>query len=292
MDIQWLRTFVSTAQHENFRKAAEQLYLAQPTVTMHIKHLEELLGIALFERRGRNVHLSQAGRRFLPYAQEMIHTLETGVHDLESWRQGYRKKIRIAVSPLIAASTLPTIVSRFLAQHSDIEVAIDVMESIEIGESVIRGTADIGLTRMRAPQVGLHTQKLKEDPVLLIVPHDGNDFETAPHMDLEMLLQNHLILTHNHPEYWDGLLNEIRIKFSRIRTMKVSQVHITKRFIEEGLGISFLPRSTVIRELMEGRILEVNTDDLVLPVASTYLIHRHETEEIAQFMQFIIDFYS
>ncbi|MCR8643127.1 LysR family transcriptional regulator [Paenibacillus sp. N1-5-1-14] len=292
MDIQWLRTFVSTAQHENFRKAAEQLYLAQPTVTMHIKHLEELLGISLFERRGRNVHLSQAGRRFLPYAEGMIHTLETGVHDLESWRQGYRKKIRIAVSPLVAASTLPPIVSRFLAEHTDIEVAIEVMESLEIGEAVIRGSADIGLTRMRPPQVGLHTQKLKEDPVLLIVPHDGSDFETAPHMDLEAILQNHLILTHNHPEYWDTLLNVIRIKYPRIRTMKVSQVYITKRFIEEGLGISFLPRSTVIRELMEGRVLEVNPDDLVLPVASTYLVHRNETEEIEQFMQFIIDFYS
>lgn len=291
MDIQWLKTFVSTAQHENFRRAAEQLFLAQPTVTMHIKRLEEILAISLFERRGRNVYLSNAGRRFLPYAQAMIDNFETGIHDLESWRQGYKSKITIAVSPLIAASTLPLIVRKFLKHHTNIEVSIDVMESVDIGAAVSYGFADIGLSRMRASQKGIETRKLKEDPVILVVPHDGVDLESEPPIMLENLLQNHLILTHNHPEYWDGLLNEIQMKYPRTRTMTVSQVYITKRFIEEGLGISFLPRSTVIRELIEDRVLEVYTAELTMPIASTYMIHQSETEEVLAFMSFILDYY-
>jgi LysR family transcriptional repressor of citA len=55
--------------------------------------------------------------------------------------------------------------------------------------------------------------------------------------------------------------------------MEVSLVDITKRFIEEGLGISFLPESTVRRELMEGRLMEVPTPGLPLPVAATYVVH-------------------
>jgi len=292
MDVQWLKTFTVTAQFENFRKAAEKLFLAQPTVTMHIKHLEELLGILLFERKGRNVFLTEAGRRFLPYAQLMLDNLESGIHDLESWRQGYKRKVTIAVSPLIAASMLPLIVRQFLVSYPDIEIVIDVMESVDISDAVFRGQADIGLTRLRTIQAGLHWRKLNEDPVILIAPHDGGDPETSLPFDLEQLLQSYLILTHNHPEYWDELLHDIRMKYPRIRTMKVSQVYVTKRFIEEGLGISFLPRSTVIREVLEGRVLEVHTDELQLPVASTYMLYTTDKEEAHAFMRFIQDFYA
>jgi LysR family transcriptional repressor of citA len=291
MDMQWLKTFAVTALHENFRRAAEQLYLAQPTVTMHIKHLEEKLGILLFERRGRSVYLTEAGNRFLPYAKQMIATLEASVHDLESWRQGFTRKLTIVVSPLIAVSMLPMILRQFIASYPDIEIVVDVMESIDINHAVAYGHGDVGLTRMFPNQPELKWRKLHDDPVVLVVPHDGRDMESALPFDIEQLLQQYLILTHNHPEYWDTLLTNIRLQYPHIRTMKVSQVHVTKRFIEEGLGISFLPRSTIVRERMEGRVLEVLTDDIVMPVASTYLIHQQNKEEVQLFMQFIGKFY-
>lgn len=290
LQIQWLKTFVATAQYENFRRAAEKLFVTQPTVTMHIKHLEELLGTELFERRGRNVHITHAGRRFLPYAEQMLSNFETGMHEIESWRQGFTRKITIAVSPLVAASTLPLIVRKYLKSYPDIEIAIKVMESVEIGEAVARGAADIGLSRMRSSEAGLTVRKLNDDPVVLVAPGDATD-EKGTSVPLERLLRRYLILTHNHPEYWDGLLNEIRIDYPRIRTMTVSQVYITKRFIEEGLGISFLPSSTVVEEIEQGKVVELRTDELSLPVASTYLIHQSETEEVQHFLGFIIDFY-
>lgn len=291
MDIQWLKTFAAAAQFENFRRAAERLYLAQPTVTMHIRHLEERLGMQLFERKGRHVYLTEAGSRFLPYARQMLDSLASGMHDLESWRQGYKRKVTIAVSPLLAASMLPMIVRRFLVVYPDIEIVIEVMESVDIREAIESGHADIGLTRMRLGTSGLQQLKLNDDPVVLVAPHDGRDAESAPPLELEPLLSSYLILTHNHPEYWDGLLSEIRVEYPRIRTMKVSQVHVTKRFIEEGLGISFLPRSTIVREVLEGRVLEVRPMEIAMPVATTYLIFQSVKEEAGAFMRFIQDFY-
>lgn len=292
MDIQWLKTFIITAQFENFRRAADKLYVAQPTVTMHIKNLEKTLGIMLFERSGRNVQLTEAGRRFLPYAKQMLESLESSIHDLESWRQGYKRKVTLVVSPLVAASVLPKIVRKFIASYPDIEIVVEVMESIDISEAVISGRADIGLTRMRLPQTSLQQRKLNEDPVVLVAPHDGGDMESSLPLDLEQLLHSYLILTHNHPEYWDILLHDIRMKYPNIRTMKVSQVHVTKHFIEEGLGISFLPRSTVVREVLEGRVLEVHTNEIAMPVASTYLIYQSEKEEVKAFLAFIQNYYT
>ncbi|MDZ5472891.1 LysR family transcriptional regulator [Bacillus sp. 31A1R] len=292
MDIKWIKTFVIAAEYENFRKASEVLFIAQPTITVHIKHLEEALGQSLFEKSGRNVVLTQAGKRFFPHAKRILDQYHTGIHDMESWRQGYTNKMVVAVSPLIAASILPSIIRQFVKKNREIEIVIKVMESADIGEEVYSGEAHVGLTRMEPLRQELTIMELYKDPVILVTSHDGMDSENGPPIDVEELIQEQIILTHNHPVYWDDLLYEIGQKYHRYRTMVVSQVHVTKRFIEEGLGISFLPRSTVRRELMEGRMLEVLTPDFKLPVASTYIVTKEESKEVLKFKQFLRQFYT
>ncbi|MBU9713824.1 LysR family transcriptional regulator [Evansella tamaricis] len=292
MDIKWLKTFVTAAEYENYRKTSEVLFIAQPTITVHVKNLEEVLGQELFKKTGRNVFLTQAGRRFLPHAKQILDDYYQGIHEMESWKQGYKVKLVIAVSPLIAASILPSILRRFLEKNPEIEAVIKVKESIEIGDTVANGTAHVGLARIEPFHQELHVAELYKDQVILVTAHDGRDVETAPPLEMEELIHEHLILTHNHPGYWDDLLAEIGQKFSRYRTMEVSQVNITKKFIEEGLGISFLPRSSVTRELMEGRMLEVSSEDIPLPQAATYLIYKEETREVALFKEFLRGLYT
>lgn len=287
MDMKWLRTFVTAAHYENFRKTAEVLFLAQPTVTVHIKRLEETLGLPLFTRSGRNVILTDGGRRFLTYAKEMIKSYDEGVHDLQSWRQGYYKKLIIAVSPLIAASILPYILGRFVEEYREIEIVVRVMESVDIGHELVSGKADLGLSRLKPIQAELTSWPLYSDQVVLVAPHDGGDFESSPPLEMDELLETSIVFTYNHPAYWDDLLTDLRLMYHRLRTMVVSQVHITKRFIEEGLGVSFLPRSTVRRELLEGRMLEIDTPQLQLPTAATYVVTRQETFAVHAFKVFL-----
>jgi LysR family transcriptional regulator, repressor for citA len=292
MDIRWLKTFVTAAQCENFHRTAEKLFLAQPTVTVHIKNLENEIGMSLFERKGRNIFLTPAGNRFLPYAKKMLLHLEKGILDIESWRQGYKRHLTLAVSPLIAVSILPSLIREFIKKYPDIQVSVNVMESKQIGDCIQKGDAHIGLSRMNIFQPSLSVKKLYDDPVVLAVPHDGEDLEQAAPLDFEQLIHQNNIITDNHPEYWDDLLIELRNKYPRIRTMAVSQVHVTKRFIEEGLGVSFLPRSTVKREVLEGRILELVTDKVRLPIASSYLITKYETAEIVLFSNHLLTRFS
>lgn len=65
MELNWLRTFIAASQTRNFRKASEQLYISQPSVSVHIKQLEKELGVALFERSNKKVALTEAGRYFV-----------------------------------------------------------------------------------------------------------------------------------------------------------------------------------------------------------------------------------
>lgn len=287
MNLNWLRTFISAATYENFHKTSEVLYLSQPTVTVHIKQLEKELGIELFLRKGRVVTLTSAGRKFLSHAKSIIEEVERGKKQIERLRQGYQQTLTLAVSPLIASTYLPYWVKTFLRGHKETEVIIRVVESDVISEEVGKGGADLGLSSMKTNLLGLTCEKLYEEPLVIVAPHDGRELENGPPIELEELMERELLLTHNHPEYWESVLMEVKNRYPFTRTMKVSQVHVTKRFIEEGIGFSILPHSVVRRELAEGRMLEISKDQIDLPSSATYLLKRKGSKEVSEFIKVV-----
>ncbi|PKR83767.1 LysR family transcriptional regulator [Heyndrickxia camelliae] len=290
MDLKWIRTFIAAAKYENFRKTAEELFISQPTVTVQIKLLEEEIGSALFQRDGRKVILTEDGRRFLPYAQRLLGVYESGMSDLNRFRQGFNQKLTLSISPLIAETIMPFVLKRYMTLHPEIEINVQVADSEFIADAVLNGDVDLGLSNQHTKNSDLICRPLYDDPVVLIVPHDGKDSETAPPLDAEELLQKNYLITHNHPEYWDQLLRSVRAVVPELRTMAVSQVNVTKRFIIEGLGISFLPSSTVRRELLEGRLLEAPCHFINMPVSKTYAVLKYEHPKEMKFLEFLGQF--
>ncbi|MFY0544581.1 LysR family transcriptional regulator [Brevibacillus sp. H7] len=271
MDLRVLQTFVVAATTENFHQAAETLFIAQPTVSQHIRLLEKELGIELFVRIGKRVRLTPAGKRFFPHAKSLLDQWHSGMEDLLAWRQGYQDRLQLAVSPTIARTSLLHLIHRYTKLYPDVDISIKIVESIEIGPLVQSGQADLGLTRMIPGEFQLACYLLHDDPIVFAVPHNGGDME-APLPDWEQELTTKRLLTHNHPGYWDELLLQLRQRGLALRTMVVSQTDITKRFIEEGLGVSFLPRSAISRDLFENRFIELPTPGLELPKVASYLV--------------------
>ncbi len=290
MEFQWLNTFVTAAACGNFRRTAELLYISQPSVTVHIKQLENELGVQLFHREGKKVKLTEEGIRYLVHAKSLLEVYQRGLEDLTSFSQGYTTKLTLAISPLIADTILPYVLKRYTHQHPEVEISVKIIESIDIEQAVLREEVDLGLSCLNSNHRELRCEILYNDQVILVAPHDGRDSESAPPIDEEEVLTNNYLLTHNHPGYWDLLCRVVKSKYPSIRMMKVSQVHITKRFIVEGLGVSFLPTSTVRRELLEGRLLEVNCHSISLPEANTYAIMKYDHTKQKEFLKFISNY--
>lgn len=287
MEFSWIKTFVTVAEHQSFRKAAEVLFISQPSVTVHIKQLEKELGILLFNRTNKKVSLTEEGRCYLETARELLQVYHEGVEKLHSMAQGYKSTFRMAISPLIADTILPFVLKQYLLKHSNIEISVIILESRDIEEAVLKEEVDIGLSCMQSFHPQLTNEIIYEDEVILVVPHDGMDSEFAPPITEEELFNQYHVLTHNHPGYWEDLLKKVKYFYPSIKTMKVSQVHITKRFIEEGLGVSFIPRSTVRRELLEGRLLEVQTDLCESLQARTFAIVKYQHTLEKEFLRFL-----
>lgn len=281
MDIKWLKTFIVAAKYENFRKTSEELFLTQPAITKHIRRLEENLNIQLFERVGKKITLTSAGHHFLPFAGEMITKYEQGLNDFELWKQGYIRKLIIATAPQIASSFLPSILRDFIDDNPDIEVVINVLKSYDIGEEISSGRADLGLTRIVPIQTNIECDIVHEEITKLVGPHE------ALSINEKTIFQSYRLLTYNHPYYWDNLLNNVKRQYPSVRTLKVNQIEVTKRFIEVGLGVSYLPLTVIKDEIAMKKLVEIKSDKITPPTSSTYVLTKVETEEVSIFINFL-----
>lgn len=284
MDIRWLKTFVVAAGFENFRKASEELYLTQPAISKHIKRLEEHLQIGLFERSGKKVILTDAGHYFLPFAKKLILSYEEGMEHFESWKQGYHRKLTIAAAPQIASSFLPPLLRAFMDENDDIEVLINVVNSFEIGDEVNAGRAELGLTRVLPIQMNLNTETVHNEPVVLVGANVGGKINSIKE---SQVLLDYRLITNNHPDYWDTLLKDVKKHYPNVRTMAVNQIEVTKKFIENGLGVSYLPVSMVKDEIEADNLIEIKPEKIVAPDSETYVLTKVETEEARSFIAFV-----
>ncbi|MFV9829093.1 LysR family transcriptional regulator [Bacillus velezensis] len=290
MDFKWLHTFVTAAKYENFRKTAETLFLSQPTVTVHIKLLEKEISCKLFQRSGRKIQLTEEGKAYVPFAMRLLEDYENSMAELHRVRQGYSHTLTLAVSPLIADTVLPSVMKRYTKDNKETEMTVTIFESEEIASQIRNGSADIGLSCLKVQSSSLTCRPLYNDPVVLVAP-PGRKPGTGKADEVKDLFGQYLLLTHNHPDYWDDLLRQVRIQFPFVRTMKVTQTHITKRFIKEGLGVSFLPLSTVRAELAAGSMIEIPCEFAQMPSAGAYAIALYKNEKKKTFLDFLSHFH-
>ncbi len=291
MEYQWLKTFCIAAETLNFRKASEKLMMSQPSVTVHIRLLEEHLGSTLFDRQNNRVTLSEAGRYFLPEAQKLLNNTESTIHKMHAFKQGYRRTWTIAISPLMAETILPYFLRSFMKLQPDLEITIRVEESYLIEGLVESGAVNIGISALDAQTKGVESIIIYKEPILFVMPVDIYDEESGPPIDLKGVLQTNYLFTHHHPVFWDDLLVKLHKNISGIRTMKVTQAHIAKRFVQDDLGVSFLPHSIVRRELLEGKIMLPHFDLFDLPTVSTFIILKKKGDLEKLFIEQISKYY-
>lgn len=284
IDLAWLKTFSDAAETLNFRKTSERLLMSQPSVTVHIRLLEESLGVVLFQRNKNRVSLTEEGKLFKSEADKLLQQLEKSVESVHSFAQGYRKRWILAISPLMAETVLPYLLKSFTKQHPELELVIRVEESQKIEKLVETGEVNAGISAIQPKSRLLHSEIVYKDQLVFVVPNDAYDDESGPAFSDEVMLRSHYLFTHHHPVFWDELLVKMSLKVPGIRTMKVTQAHIAKRFIQEGLGVSFLPRSMVRRELIEGRLLEAPFEMFTLPEVATYFLCKEKKELETEFL--------
>ncbi|OXS73007.1 hypothetical protein B1B04_13655 [Lysinibacillus sp. KCTC 33748] len=256
MDYKWIQSFVVAAKSCNFRMAAEELHLSQPSITVHIHHLEQFLNVKLFKREKKRVQLTEAGHLFLVEAQQIIHQWDKSIERFQLATKGIEEKLIIAMTPLMVETILPHVIYQFINEHPSIEILILVEDSAKIEDLINRDQAHIGISLLPTRYRHWNQELLVESPLELVIPLDAFDDETGAYIDYE------------------ELLHKLQEKYVVTKQVSISQSYVVKRLIKDGLGMSFLPRMIVRRERMEGRFNIVPFDEIALPSVPVYLFYK------------------
>lgn len=285
MEMKWLKSFLVAAETENFRRASEVLHLSQPSITVHIQQLEDYLDVQLFERNHARVKLTSAGRHFLPEAKTILKVMEKSVQEVRNYAQQRKTQLTIVISPLLVETIIPHLMYQFLIENTGCDLVLLAEESDKMDALLLDGEAHIAVSLLPSNNRTITSRKIHESPLHLVVPLDEYDDESGQRMEAADLFRRYPFFTDHIASVSPGLNLLIKNHFPYTRTISISQSYIVKRFIRDGLGISFLPKHIIRREMMEGRFNIVPFEEFELPMVKTYLHFINATEEAEQLMQ-------
>ena len=171
MELHQLRYFVSVVREGTFTRAAERLYLTQPSLSEQIRKLEGELGSPLFERLGRTLALTDAGSAFLPHAERILFEVEQARLRIQEVRGLRRGRLSIGVLPSPAARLLPRFLAEFRRRHPQVEVVLhEENVSAHFEEMVHDGRLDLAIIRLPKRRADLEAKFLLREPMVLVLP--------------------------------------------------------------------------------------------------------------------------
>jgi len=251
-----IEAFLTVAERRTVSEAATVLYVTQPALTTRIKNLERELGVDLFVRTPRGMRLTAEGRAFRSHAQRAVQSLAEGRQLLRELRDGRVGELLVGAAPAISTYVLPLVLRRFQASFPNVHLIVRTGHSEEILDLVLREQVHVGLVR-ELPHAATIARPLYEDEIVLVV-HPGHRFAELRTIDVRELAGERLILFDRTSSYF--VLTSTFFREAGVvprGVMELDNVDATKKMVEHGLGIAFLPYTAVRVELASGSLQEV-----------------------------------
>ena len=273
MDLGQIEAFVQVAQHRSFSKAADSLFLTQPSVTARIQSLERDLGEALFERNGRGVRLTEMGAAFLPYA---------------------RRALKLGSALTVSTYVLPKILRKYCTSFPGVEVSVHTGRSEQVLQMVLSDDVHCALERtVHHPDVV--TVPLYEDD-LVLVSAPNHRLARNRQATIEEVGREPLILYDKGSSYNQLIQGVFRQHGIVPHTlMELDTIEATKKMVEEGLGVAMLPKVSTEREFEQGSLSPVALTNATMPRRQISLIFRKSrkhTRAVVAFFALVSELYN
>ena len=170
MELASLRAFAAVARFRSFSQAADHLHLTQPAVSKRISNLEEALDAKLFDRLGRQIELTEAGRALLSRVQDVEQSVKQAEQAVRELSGEVRGPLRIATSHHIGLHRLPSVLSAFQQSHPQVRLDIDFVDSEQAYEQLRVGQIELAVVTLAPGDISkLHSEPLWDDPLMVMV---------------------------------------------------------------------------------------------------------------------------
>ena len=267
VNLKLLQTFLLVGEHSSFRTAAEKTFRSQSAVSAQIRQLEKQLGVPLFHRTTRSVHLTAEGLQLIECAQRALQEVEAGLRNIRESADIRSGKVSLSCSPTIAETRLARVLAAFEKDYPGIEVSVRELTSAALFESIRKREVDFGIGPV-VETTEFHFKPILEDPFYALVPKrflnttkDTISFATLANMPLLVL---------SHATALRGMLETAMKERNLTWTSRYefAQAQTLISMAGAGLGAAVLPRVTLPSKVSpETYVLRIVTPSLSRQVA-------------------------
>jgi DNA-binding transcriptional LysR family regulator len=244
LDLRDFRFFVTVAEELHFRRAAERLGIAQPRLSLHIRQIEENLGVRLLDRTTRSVRLTKAGAQFLERARFALAQVEQAVAAVKSLAEGGGGQLRIGFTPAAAFGALPEILADFRGRHPDVGLSLSHRDTVTQIQELLEGRRDFGFVRLPVLTKRLSTLVLSRESVVVALPQ-SHRLAARPMLQLEDLADESIVqyaqvMGAEFQEQITGYCNRAGFKPKIVSEM--GDTYSVLAMVAAGFGVAILPQ--------------------------------------------------
>lgn len=242
MELRHLRYFVALAELLHFGEAARKLRIAQPSLSLQIRQLEEELQAPLFRRTKRRVELTEAGQLFLPEARDVLARSDRAAVIARRAGRGGGGRLRVGVGYCMDQRAIVKAASIFHRQHPMVRIEIETMAVTEQAAALHKGHLDVGFVRPSVDE-GLHRETVVAEPLIVALPA-GHRLARKRSVQLSSLCDDDFVITSRElvPVYHDIVLGACReAGFVPNAPHEADQLHLVLAFVSTGCGVALVP---------------------------------------------------
>lgn len=287
--LRQLQVFESAARHLSFSRAAKELHLSQPGVSMQIKQLEDSVGSRLFEQMGKKLFLTEVGKEVLRVSQaiaQQLVDLEDTLDDLRGLKQG---ELTVGVVSTVSYFAI-RLISQFRQEHPEVHITLNVVNRETLLAQLANNEVDLAL--MGQPPTGhdLESTPFMENPLVVIAPYT-HPLAKKKSIPLTRIAEEDFVAR----ETGSGTRNATEAFFQSHglvlkAAMEMNKNEAIKQAVEAGLGLGVVSRHTVTLELAARRLVALDVEGFPIK-RQWHLVHRqnkHFSQAAGAFAEFVL----
>ncbi|MGH7326127.1 MAG: selenium metabolism-associated LysR family transcriptional regulator [Candidatus Rokuibacteriota bacterium] len=292
MDLRRLEVFVKVAELGSFSRAAEALYLTQPTVSEHVRALEEDLGVQLLDRLGRGATPTPAGEVLLGYARRILVLMREARQAIDRFQGRMSGHLVVGGSSIPGEYVLPALIGQFKAKYPEISISLRVGSSRDVSEWVEEGRVEIGVVGARPSGRTLVARELMADEMVIIVSAD-HPWSGRESVRLADVATEPLILRERGSGSRDALERALAAAGTDVGAFRVAgemgSTQAVKQAVRAGVGIALISKRAVEDECRARLLWCVKVQDLNVSRSFHLVTHRERTRSpLAQaFLEYV-----
>ena len=274
MEFKHLEVFVKLVENLSFSAAAEELNISQPTVSLHIKQLEEELDTPLFIRSTRELKITEEGTILYREAKDLLQQRSTLI---DRFINPNRKILRIGSSTIPTGYILPFVLSRFRKTHPNILIQVEEQNSYETIKRISARKVDAGIVGMKTDDENCEFKPIYQDEFVFItpnIPYYRALQQTQP--NLKRLAQEPLIVRESGSavkQNMELMLNAAHIDLASLHIItSINNIDVIKRLVAQGVGTSFISKIAVNDMIDRGELLAFSLEDVPHRYRDLYLV--------------------